>query len=105
MRDFTFTIESEINSTKEVLWQHITQMKNVNVELSPFMKMTYPKTMSEIGDREVPTNVVLFKSWILLFGFIPIDLHSLRLDRLDYGSAFYENSYCCTCVIGNTREA
>ena len=93
MHDFTFTIESEINSTKEILWKHITQMKNINVELSPFMKMTYPEAMSEIGEREVPLNEVLFKSLILLFGFTPIDLHHLRLDKIDFGTGFYENSY------------
>ncbi|HRG89159.1 MAG TPA: hypothetical protein PLW44_09085 [Chitinophagales bacterium] len=93
MRDFTFTIQSEVNTAKEILWHHIMQMKNVNAELMPFAKMTYPKEMSEIGGREVPLNTVLFKSVILLFGFIPVDLHYLRLDKLDYGKAFYENSY------------
>ncbi|MCX6198431.1 MAG: hypothetical protein NTY88_04295 [Bacteroidetes bacterium] len=75
-------------------------MKNVNAELSPFAKMTYPKEMSEIGNlpagqagKEVPLQQVLFKSVILLFGFLPIDLHYLRLDKIDFGTAFYENSY------------
>ncbi|MES2621251.1 MAG: hypothetical protein V4615_10395 [Bacteroidota bacterium] len=93
MNDFTFAIESEINSSKEILWQHITQMKNVNAELKPFARMTYPKEMSEIGKNEVPLKQVLFKSVILLFGSIPIDLHYLCLDRIDVGTAFYENSY------------
>jgi ligand-binding SRPBCC domain-containing protein len=100
MRDFTFSIESEIHSTKEILWQYVTQMKNVNAELMPFAKMTYPKEMSEIGNppdgragNDVPMHQVLFKSVILLFGFIPIDRHYLRLDRIDFGTAFYENSY------------
>ncbi|HLP19769.1 MAG TPA: hypothetical protein VK174_05685 [Chitinophagales bacterium] len=93
MRDFAFIIQSEVNATKEILWQHITLMKNVNGELMPFAKMTYPQHMAEIGGREVPLQVVLFKSVILLFGFMPIDLHYLRLDKLEYGTAFYENSY------------
>ena len=93
MQDFTFSIESEINSTKEILWWHITQMKNVNAELMPFARMTYPNEVSEIGNKEVPLQQTLFKSAILLFGFIPIDLHYLRLDKIDFGTAFYENSY------------
>lgn len=93
MQDFTFSIESEINSTKEILWLHITQMKNVNAELMPFAKMTYPAAMSEIGNNEVPLQQVLFKSVILLFGFLPIDLHYLRLAKIDFGTAFYEDSY------------
>ena len=93
MKDFSLSIESEINSSKEILWQHITKMKNVNAELFPFAKMTYPKERSEIGNNDVPLQQVLFKSVILLFGFIPIDLHYLRLDKIDFGTAFYENSY------------
>lgn len=93
MQDFTFTIQSEVNATKKILWPHITQMQNVNAELMPFAKMTYPAAMSEIGGREVPMGIVLFKSVILLFGFIPVDLHYLRLTKLDMGTAFYEDSY------------
>ncbi len=93
MRDFTFSIETEINSTKEILWQHITQMKNVNAELYPFARMTFPKTKGELGNNTVLLQQVIFKSVILLFSLIPIDLHYLRFDKLEYGSAFYENSY------------
>jgi ligand-binding SRPBCC domain-containing protein len=93
MHDFAFSIQSEVNTTKEILWQHITQMKNVNAELMPYAKMTYPHDKNEIGNREVPVNQVLFKSVILLLGFIPIDVHYLRLDKLVFGEAFYENSY------------
>jgi ligand-binding SRPBCC domain-containing protein len=91
--DFTFSIESEINASKELVWQHVTQMKNVNAELMPYVRMTYPDERSEIAGREIPLNTVLFKSVLLLFGFIPIDLHFLRLEKLDTGNAFYENSY------------
>jgi ligand-binding SRPBCC domain-containing protein len=104
MHDFTFSIESEINSTKEIIWQHITQMKNVNVELMPFARMTYPKEMSEIGNREVPVQQVLFRSVILLLSFIPIDLHYLWFNRIDFGTAFYENSYSLQhCYWKHTR--
>ena len=94
--DFTSTIESEINITKEILWKHITQMKSVNTELMPFARMTYPKEMSEIGNNEVPLHQTLFKSIVLLFGFIPVDVHCLRFDKIDFGNAFYENSVTAT---------
>jgi ligand-binding SRPBCC domain-containing protein len=93
MKDFTFSIKSEINTTKEILWQHITQMQHVNAELMPYAKMTYPADRSKIGTQDVPLHQVLFKSVILLLGFIPVDLHYLRLDKIDAGTAFYENSY------------
>ena len=93
MKDFAFSIKSEINTTKEILWQHITQMQHVNAELMPYAKMTYPADRSKIGTQDVPLHQVLFKSVILLFGFIPVDLHYLSLDKIDAGTAFYENSY------------
>lgn len=93
MRNFVFVIESEVDTSCKAVWQHVTQMKNVNAELMPWARMTYPDALSEIGDREVPTGKVLFKSIVLLFGFIPVDLHYLRLDKIEVGKAFYENSY------------
>lgn len=67
-------------------------MQNVNAELMPYVRMTYPDDKKEIGSNNVPLNTTLFKSVLLLFGFIPVDLHFLRLDKIDHGSAFYENS-------------
>ena len=95
MNDFSFSIESELGYVpKNLVWKHITQMKNVNAELSPFIHMTFPKDRTEISDALiVPTNTVLFTSVLLLFRWIPIDLHFLCLDRVEEGTAFYENSY------------
>ncbi len=92
MKDYGFTIESKINCTQAALWKHVTQMKNVNYELMPYACMTYPKDRTEVASEDVPMNTVLMKSVVLLFGFIPIDLHSLKLDKIVYGEAFYENS-------------
>ena len=96
MNDFSFIIESLVNADKPTVWNHITQMKNVNAELMPFAKMTFPKDRSEIGNNEVPLHQTLFKSYVLLFGFIPADIHYLKLDKVDIGNAFYENSTTLT---------
>jgi ligand-binding SRPBCC domain-containing protein len=96
MRNYTFTIQSAINADKATVWQHITQMKNVNAELMPYARMTCPKHLAAFGDNNVPLNQTLFKCVVLLFGFIPIDIHHLRFDKIDYGTAFYENSVTAT---------
>lgn len=62
----------------------------------PLVRMTYPQQMSEIGHRGVPLRQPLFTSVVLLFGFVPIDLHKLCFDRIAYGHAFYENSTTTT---------
>lgn len=93
MPDFSFTIQSTVAADKATVWQYITQMQNVNAELMPYVYMTYPKDRAAFGGEAIPLNEVLFKSTLLLFGFIPIDIHSLRFANIDYGTAFYEDSY------------
>lgn len=93
MKDFSFYVESEINSTREVLWLHVTQMKNVNDELFPFVYMTYPKNLGNIVFLTVPSRQVVFRSILLFLGFIPIDIHYLRLDEVKQDWSFHENSY------------
>lgn len=93
---FTFSIHSKINTDKQTLWQHITQMKNVNYELMPIVRMTYPADKTSLSGVDVPLQTTLFTSTILLFGFIPIDLHHLALDKVIEGEAFYENSTTLT---------
>jgi ligand-binding SRPBCC domain-containing protein len=96
VQDYAVALESEIvNATKEEVWSHITQMKNVNEELSPYVRMTFPKDRADIAShdiRSIPMNTVLFTSVLLLFGWIPFDLHFLAFDRIVNGTAFYENS-------------
>ena len=90
--DFCFTHTSTVNCEINALWLHITEMKNVNYELYPIVQMTFPKDKSEIGSKDVPLETFLFRSIVLLFTFIPIDLHYIRLDAVVTGSSFYENS-------------
>lgn len=90
---FSFEISSTLPCRKDMLWEHIVKMPNINKELMPYMRMTYPAEMAGLtGGEAIPFGKTLFVSVILLFGIIPIDLHWLRLDNLIEGKAFYENS-------------
>ena len=93
---FTFSIQSKVNADKQALWQHITQMQNVNYELLPIVRMTYPADRAALNGVDVPLRTPLFTSVLLLFGFIPLDLHHLAFDKIDEGNAFYENSTTLT---------
>lgn len=93
---FTFSIQSKVNADKQVLWQHVTQMQNVNYELLPIVRMTYPKDRAALNGADVPLHTPLFTSVLLLFSIIPIDLHYLAFDRIDEGNAFYEYSTTLT---------
>jgi ligand-binding SRPBCC domain-containing protein len=95
-KSFGFTVRSSFSSrsgvTSASLWNHITSMRNVNKELMPFLYMTYPKEAAVFDKSKIVFREFLFMSVILLLGIIPIDLHWLRLDSLEDGYGFHENS-------------
>lgn len=65
-------------------------MTGVNYELHPFIRMISPQ-----GHDMLPTEVdgsVIFKSWLLLFGVVPLDRHALALTHVDEGVGFVEES-------------
>ncbi|MDX1941470.1 MAG: hypothetical protein SFU99_13010 [Saprospiraceae bacterium] len=91
MQIFSFEIQSQLNANPAQVWQDIFNMKAVNRELSPFVRMTYPENFD--WTKQMETKQVLFSSWILLFGFIPVDQHFLRFEEIKPGEGFHEYSY------------
>lgn len=76
------------------VWAHASSMAGVNRELMPIVRMTYPRARASLAAvDDVPLDQVLFASWILLFGVIPIDRHMLRLRALDPPHGFSEDSW------------
>ena len=81
------------------VWRHATSMAGVNLELSPYVRMTSPAHLGDLsalaGDRSLLGRVA-FRSWLLAFGCLPFDRHSLRLldveDRGTAGGSFQEDS-------------
>ena len=66
-------------------------MAGVNAELRP-LRMTYPPEAADIGAADAPLGQVLFRSWVLLFGVLPIDRHALALTAVNPGEGFQEDS-------------
>ncbi len=91
MKVFSFSIASELNAPAAVVWRDVFDMKKVNDELFPYVRMTYPKDAD--WSQPVATKQVLFSSWILLFGFLPVDQHFLRFEEIKPGEGFHEYSY------------
>lgn len=86
-----FAIGSHLDSPAADVWAFVTTMAGVNYELWPIAKMTYPRGMDSIAGREVPLRRPLFRSWVLLFGVLPIDYDEITLVRLD-ARGFSEDS-------------
>lgn len=86
-----FEVSSNLKISPEDVNGLLT-MKGVNRELSPLIRMTTPSELSNKPIFEWPTGQVLFASWILLFGILPIDRHRFFFQSIDRQRGFSESS-------------
>jgi hypothetical protein len=86
-----FTIKSDLAIEASAFWS-AASLRSVNWELAPIVSMTSPKEWQNSPICSWEGGADLFKSWILLFGLIPIDRHSFRLRHAPDGFGFDECS-------------
>ncbi|RMI37239.1 SRPBCC family protein [Streptomyces triticirhizae] len=84
----------------ERVWLTVTDMKGVNAELMPFMRMTLPRELRRDPTiREVELDRPLGRSYIFLGGVIPIDFDAITIHEREDGRRFLErSSTSCTRV-------
>jgi hypothetical protein len=80
MREFSFS--SELCVHPETLWAHARTLEGVNAELWPLVRMTSPESFDGKTLEDAEPGKPLFRSWILLFGFIPIDYDDICIQEL-----------------------
>jgi len=89
---FKCSFQSDLAAPRQAVWDAVSRMRGVNDELWPFLRMTH----AGHDDRLLPsseTGRVSFVSWILLFGALPIDRHSLCADPVGFGFAEQSHSW------------
>ena len=86
------TFRSELSASPERVWKWLTSVRGIQAEMSPIMKMTAPNSMAGLDDVAVVPGKRLFRSWVLLFGVLPIDRSDLTLLSIDPGRGFVEES-------------
>jgi hypothetical protein len=75
-----------------VVWDRVTTPAGINDEMRPYLRMTLPRGLERIDPAEIEVGKPLGRSWILLFGLLPVDYDDLNLVRLDPGEGFLERS-------------
>jgi hypothetical protein len=65
--------------------------EGINAELGPLLRMTVPRGAESL-DLDTVEPGPLGRSWILLFGLVPIDYDEIGLERIDRGRGFLERS-------------
>ena len=71
-------------------------LEGINDELRPLLRMTMPRSLRNSTISEVPLGKPLGRSWILLFGLVPVDYDDLGLAERGPGFRFLERSTMLT---------
>jgi hypothetical protein len=83
---------SEIAAPAAEVWERAVTPEGINHELAPILRMTMPSGLRDKTIDDVTVGEPLGRSWLLLFGFLPVDYDDLALDELQPGRRFLERS-------------
>ena len=91
MASYSFAIESSLRASPERIWDHASSFSEINRELWP-LRMTHPAAVPRLAPEVIPLGRRAFRSWILLFGFIPVEYDDFTIVELEPGRGFSEVS-------------
>lgn len=91
-----FRISSDLAAPPDVVWRHVTGMDGVNDEMKPLLRMTVPTGLSRGRIDDLPAGRAAGRSWLLLFGVIPVDYDDLTIAEHGPGHRFREESTMLT---------
>jgi ligand-binding SRPBCC domain-containing protein len=83
---------SLVAAPADEVWARAVTPEGINHELSPMLRMTMPRSLRGMTIDDAPLGERLGRSWILLFGLIPVDWDDLCLAELEPGRRFLERS-------------
>jgi ligand-binding SRPBCC domain-containing protein len=87
-----FSVGSRLDASAEDVWASVTTAAGVNAELMPIVRMTVPRGLEDLSLEDAVPGERLGRSWILLFGLIPIDYDDITLVEVEPGRGFLERS-------------
>jgi ligand-binding SRPBCC domain-containing protein len=87
---------SRVAAPADAVWRRAVSPEGINHELGPWLRMTMPASIRGMGIDDVPLGEPLGRSWILLFGLIPVDYDDLLLAEREPGRRFLERSRLLT---------
>jgi len=83
---------SELVIGADAAWARATSPEGINAELMPIVRMTMPRGVRGLDLGAFPVGEPVGRSWILLFGLIPVDYDDLCLVELEPPRRFLERS-------------
>ncbi len=85
-------VTSRLDAPAGRVWEHASSFDGVNDELRPLLRMTAPRDLRSLDPSEVRLGERIFRSWVLLFGVVPVDYDDITLIELEPGRGFHERS-------------
>jgi hypothetical protein len=82
---------SNLAAAPQAVFERVMSADGINFEMAPFLRMTVPRGLEELDLARVQPGR-LGRSWILLFGLVPVDYDDLGLERIEPGRGFLERS-------------
>ncbi|HSW13033.1 MAG TPA: hypothetical protein VLI06_09365 [Solimonas sp.] len=74
--------ESRLAAPAQEVRRFALTMLGVNAELMPLVRMSYPAKAQGLDLQQAPVGELVFHSWLLLFGLLPVDRHALAFDAI-----------------------
>jgi hypothetical protein len=83
---------SRLHATQKAVWAGASTARGINDEFSPLLRMTASRHLRENGLAQVELGKRICRSWVLLFGVLPVDYDDITLVRLEPPRGFLERS-------------
>jgi ligand-binding SRPBCC domain-containing protein len=93
---FELTARSRLDAPAERVWEQVATIAGVNDELWPLFRMTHPPGVDRLDAELGELGKPVFRSWVLLFGLLPVEYDDITIVRLDPGRGFLERSRMAT---------
>lgn len=87
-----FDISTRLAATPADVWARCTSVQGVARELSPWFRMTFPPGIEDLTPPNVELGKRSFRSWMLLFGVLPVDFDDVTFVDVEPGRRFVERS-------------
>jgi ligand-binding SRPBCC domain-containing protein len=81
-----------LQATRDDIWAWMTSLDGISTEMRPYFRMTAPDGVRRLDDLKVELGSPLFRSQVLLFGFLPAGSWDFTLVDMQEKEGFVEES-------------
>ncbi|MFC5065734.1 hypothetical protein [Actinomycetospora atypica] len=83
---------SVVPAAAEDVWRRVATFAGIDDELRPFLTMSVPRGADDLTIDTAPVGEPLGRSWVRLFGVLPVEYDDLLLVEVERGRRFREES-------------